>query len=57
MYRIFDFFNSRNPFNKEFKKPLYKGDIKKKLKIILPLVEYLPNITDVKDNTYQSYAP
>jgi len=46
--RLFDFFNSRNPFNKGFKKPLYKEDIDNMKKTILPLVDYLLNITDVK---------
>jgi hypothetical protein len=45
--RLFDFLNSRNQFNKGFKKPLYK-DVDNMKKTILPLVDYLLNITDVK---------
>jgi hypothetical protein len=40
--------NSRNPFAKGFKKPLYLNDIEKQKSIVLPLIEYLLKLTDVK---------
>lgn len=47
--RLFDFLNSRSPFGKGFKKPLYQNDIENQKKIILPLIEYLLKLTDIKD--------
>jgi len=45
---LFDFLNTRSPFGKGFKKPLYQNDIEKQKGIILPLIEYLLKLTDVK---------
>lgn len=45
--RVFDFLNSRNPFGKGFKKPLYKNDIIYMKKKILPLVDYLLSLTNI----------
>lgn len=47
--QLFDFLNSRSPFGIGFKKPLYQNDIENQKKIILPLIEYLLKLTDVKD--------
>lgn len=46
--RLFDFLNSRNPFGKGFKKPLYRGSIESMKTIIMPIIEYLLSLTDVK---------
>uniref|UniRef100_A0A2S2NSV2 THAP domain-containing protein 9 n=1 Tax=Schizaphis graminum TaxID=13262 RepID=A0A2S2NSV2_SCHGA len=46
--RIFDFLNTRNPFGKGFKKPLYRDNIKEVENMIKPLVDYLLSLTDIK---------
>ncbi|KAL4085368.1 hypothetical protein QTP88_027227 [Uroleucon formosanum] len=46
--QIFDFLNSRNPYRKGFKKPLYKDDVKRMKCIMIPLVQYLLNLKDFK---------
>jgi len=45
---LFDFLNTRSPFGKGFKKPLYQNNVEKQKGIILPLIEYLLKLTDVK---------
>jgi hypothetical protein len=46
--QIFDFLNSRNPCGKGFKKPLYRDDMNRMQCIMIPLVEYLLNLIDIK---------
>ncbi|CAI6368667.1 unnamed protein product [Macrosiphum euphorbiae] len=46
--RLFDFLNTRSPFGKGFKKPLYQNNVEKQKGIILPLIKYLLKLTDVK---------
>ncbi|XP_060855698.1 uncharacterized protein LOC132933424 [Metopolophium dirhodum] len=45
--RIFDFLNTRNPYGKGYKKPLYKSDIENMKKTIIPLVDYLLSLTNI----------
>lgn len=45
--RIFDFLNSRNPFGKGFKKLLYRDNLEQVENMIIPLVDYLLNLTDI----------
>jgi hypothetical protein len=45
--RIFDFLNTRNPYGKGYKKPLYKNEIETMKKTIIPLVDYLLSLTNV----------
>jgi len=43
MDRLFDFLNSRSPFGKGFKKPLYQNNVERQKEVNLPLIEYLKN--------------
>jgi hypothetical protein len=45
---IFDFLNSRNPFGKGFKKPLYRNDVDRMRCIIIPQIEYLLKLTNIE---------
>jgi hypothetical protein len=40
--------NTRSPFGKGFKKPLYQNNVERQKEVILPLIEYLLKLTDVK---------
>jgi len=40
--------NTRCPFGKGFKKPMYQNNVEKQKGIILPLIKYLLKLTDVK---------
>lgn len=46
--RIFDFLNSRNPFGKGFKKPLYRNDVDRMKSIIIPQIKYLLKLTNIE---------
>lgn len=52
--RIFDFLNSRNPFGKGFKKPLYRDNLEQVENMIKPLVDYLLSLTDIKGTPIHS---
>ena len=49
--RLFDFLNSRNPFNKGFKSPIFKNNIDFLEKEMLKLLEYLFVLKDMDGKT------